>query len=75
MKLRGFDITKAQLGWVCDCCFTVTTARQFTDEGHAVRGRSKWIWLAMWRSYRLAKKFAKSVQAKPGEREANGWAA
>ncbi len=74
MRLRGFDITNAQLGWVCDCCFTVTTARQFTCEEHTVRSRGRWIWLAMWRSYRAAKVAAKKLQATPSERAAKGWA-
>lgn len=75
MRLRGFDVTNAQLGWACDCCFTETTSRTFTDEEHAVRGRGRWLWLAMWRSWRLAIQAAKGMRAKPGEREAKGWAA
>ena len=74
MRLRGFNTTRAQTGWVSDCCFMVTTAAQFTSEEHVVRGHGRWMWLAMWRSYRWAKAKAMQMQAKPGERAAKGWA-
>ena len=60
-KLRGFSITNAQLGWVCECCFTVQTSNQFTPEEHTVSSGGRWIWLAMWRSYHLARAHAKQL--------------
>lgn len=80
LKLRGFDLTKAQRGWVCDCCYTVETANQCSREEHVARGYSSSLsvigmFLAMWDSWRNAKFNAARIQARPGEREANGWAA
>ena len=74
MKIKGYDTTKAQRGWVCDCYYTVTTAQQFSDEERVVRGHGRWMWLAMLRSYLAVRKAAAQLQAKPGEREAKGWA-
>lgn len=74
MKLRGFDITNNRNGWVCDCCFLVTTAESFTDEEHTVRAWDRFIPLAILRSYWLAKTTAMRMKAKPGQREAKGWA-
>lgn len=74
MVIHGFDITRAQLGWVCDCHFDVLTAHQFTEESTWNSGHGKWIWLAMWRSWRMAKEKHNRMKAKPGEREARGWA-
>ena len=74
MRLRGFDVTKGQLGWVCDCHFMVTTIRQFTAEEHAVRDGSSWLLLAMLKAWWLARRTARAMQAKPGERTAIGWA-
>jgi hypothetical protein len=51
MKLRGFDITNNQGGWVCDCCFQVQTDRQFTPEEYTVRSWGRFLWLAMLKSY------------------------
>lgn len=73
MKLRGFDITNSQRGWVCDCFFTVFTSNQFTAEEHVVRGRSKWLLFSMWNSYRSAKLRSEELKAGPGERELKGW--
>lgn len=73
MRLRGFDITRGQLGWICDCYFMVTTANQFTSEEHVARGYGKWIWLAVWRGYKAAKRSSVELRAKPGERAAKGW--
>lgn len=73
MRLHGFDIIRAQLGWVCDCHFYVVTADQFTAVSTYASGRGKWLLLAMWRSWRQAKKDHANRKAKPGEREAKGW--
>ena len=73
MRLRGFDTTRSQLGWVCDCCFLFETTNQSTAEEHVVREGGKWMWLAMLRSWRSARKYAALHAAKPGEREKLGW--
>ena len=73
MKLRGFDITKCQRGWECDCFFTVRTASVFTDEEMVVRFGSRWFLHAMLGSYFAAKAAASKLRAKPGERAIHGW--
>jgi len=73
MKTHGFDITRAQRGWKCDCYFHVFTERQFTAEGHATRGFGRYWWSAMWRSYRLAKVVYVRHAATSEERKAKGW--
>jgi hypothetical protein len=60
-KLRGFDITNAQLGWVCECCFKVQTPNQCTPEEHTVRSGGRWVWLAMWNAYWLARAKARQL--------------
>lgn len=78
-KIRGYDLTKAQRGWVCDCCFTVETAEQFTPEEHTVRhGRTGRgvvsMLLAMFGAYLLARRTAANLAAPRGVRVAKGWA-
>jgi len=81
MKIRGFDITKAQRGWVCDCCFTVETANQFSAEEHAIRvgspqgrrGLLAFLGTLVY-AYLTAWKKAYSLTARRGERAAKGWA-
>lgn len=73
MRLRGFGVTNAQLGWVSDCCFKVETARQFCDEQHTVREGHRWMLVAVLKSYLAARRLARQLAARPGEREANGW--
>jgi len=74
MNLCGFDLSKAQLGWVCTCFFRVTTANQFTDERHEARGYSRWMLVAMLRSCLSARSLAADLAARPGERTSHGWA-
>ena len=74
-KLRGFDITRAQLGWQCWTYFRVTTAGQFTDEEHHVTSGHRYLLVALLLGWWEARKHARQLAAKPGEREANGWAA
>jgi hypothetical protein len=73
VKIRGYDLTMTQRGWVCDVCYTVTTARQFTDEEHVARGGGRWLLTAMISGYLKAKVEAKHLRAMPGERERIGW--
>lgn len=74
MKLRGFNITNAQLGWVVDCYFRVTTADQFCDQECYVHSGHRWMLVAVIRSYLAARKAAGALRARPGERAAKGWA-
>ena len=73
MRIRGYDTTRAQRGWVCDVTYMVTTARQFSDEEVTVRGRGRWMWLAMWRGWLAARRDSAAAAARPGERSARGW--
>jgi len=73
MKLRGFDITKSQRGWVSDCYFMETTASQFTDVEFSTRSGSSWAIVAFIKSYFAARRLAAIVRSKPGERMAKGW--
>lgn len=74
MRLRGYDTTRSQRGWICDTCFMVETAEQSTAEERCVRTGSQWMWLAMLKGYFAARREARKLRAKPGEREAKGWA-
>lgn len=74
MAIRGYDLTRAQRGWVCDTCFTVVTSRQFSAEEHTVRSRSRWFLLAVIKGYRAAKREAAILAAESGERARKGWA-
>lgn len=73
MRLRGFDVSRAQLGWVSDCYVTETTAEQFTDVQLSARCGSYFLVVAMVKSYLAARKLAASQRAKPGERAIKGW--
>ncbi len=74
MNVRGYDLTKAQYGWICDTCFTVTTAQQFTAEEHVIRAGSRWAVLAVIKGYLAARRRAARLAAKSGERALKGWA-
>ena len=79
-RVEAVTFQRAQRGWRCRITFTLTTARQFTDETTAVEdgcfGHSFW---AVWRAYRRARKLMKEYVrmhgAKPHEREMKGWVA
>lgn len=73
MRIRGFDLTRAQHGWQCDACYTVFTANQFTAEERVVHSGGRWLLTAIWNGWRAAKREAADLAAKPGEREAVGW--
>ncbi len=73
MIIRGYDLTRAQRGWVCDTCFMVTTARQCTAEEHVTRAASRWFVVAIIKGYLAAKRMAELLQAAPGERAEKGW--
>lgn len=74
MSIRGYDLTRAQLGWICDTCFTVSTVQQFSAEERVVRSQSRWFLLAILKGYFTAKRKAAELGAKPGERARKGWA-
>ena len=74
MNINGFEITKAQRGWLCDCHFSITTSKQFTDELHISHGQSRWLILSILKSTQAAGKTARELSARPGERAAKGWA-
>ena len=75
MKVREVECWRSRYGgWDCAFTFTVTTAKQFTDEQRTVYGHGLWRLLAKWRAFRKAKLETRLSQAKPGEREAKGWA-
>jgi hypothetical protein len=74
MRVRGYDISKAQLGWQAECFFMVYTSQQFTAEERMATGYSRWLLLALLNSYLEARRFHRELKAKPGEREAQGWA-
>jgi len=76
MKIRGVELTYyPQVGlWGCQVWFRLTTVRQFTDEECQAEADARWWWLALWRGWRAAKRYANANAAKPGERTAMGWA-
>ena len=73
MRIRGFDLTRAQLGWTCTVCYTVFTTGQCSAEEHAVMSGGKWLLTAMWNGWRAARKAAAKRQATPKQRKALGW--
>jgi len=73
MRLRQIELGRAQMGWVCDVTFTVSTANQFTDEEHTIRTGGRWLLTALWNGILGARTKAKQLSAKPGDREAKGW--
>ena len=75
MRIRAIELGHAQLGWTCAVFFTVATANQFTDAQFMANSGGRWLLTALWRGLREAKRKAKEMAAKPGEREAKGWTA
>jgi hypothetical protein len=76
MRIRSVEVYRCQLGWRTEVFFTETTADQFTDpEFHTADDGSRWFLLSLIKGYLAARRFAKSLRAKPGEREAKGWSA
>lgn len=73
MRIRGYDLTKSQLGWICDVYFTVCTINQFADEEHIVSSGGKYFLTALWNGYNTAKKEASKIEATPEQRKALGW--
>lgn len=73
MRIRGVSIDRAQLAWVCDITFTLTTVRQFTDETHTLRATGQSLLTALLNGWRAARAYARENVAKPGERMALGW--
>ena len=73
MKLRGFDLTKAQIGWVCDTCFMISTSRQASNEEHVIRSYGKTLLGAIVRGYLDAKKEHARLAASTLERATKGW--
>lgn len=60
--------------WVCKIGFRLRTARQFCDEYQIVSVARRW-WAVAYVAARWQAKFhARIHRAKPGEREAKGWA-
>jgi len=73
MKIRGFDLTRAQHGWVCDVAFAVFTVNQCSAEEHAVRSGGRWFVTAMWNGWMAAHREAARIGATPSQRSACGW--
>ena len=73
MRVSQFELSHAQLGWNCVCVFRHTTALQFSDTVSSVRAGSRWMLLALIKSWWCARKHARGLRPKPGEREAKGW--
>jgi hypothetical protein len=75
MKLKELLIGRVGGGqWSCEICFTLTTARQFTDEMHNVHRVSKTWYGALWKSIREVRQIVRLLGAKRNERKAKGWA-
>jgi hypothetical protein len=75
MKTNGFDVQKCQHGWLCGWFYNVTTADQFSDVSRSAQAGSRWMFLAIFRAWREARKLERIERAKPGQRESKGWAA
>lgn len=73
MRTRGFDVTRAQRAWVCDWTFMVFTDKQFTAEEHTVRNGSRWLLLAILKSYLSARAEYRVLAATKEQRRAVGW--
>jgi DNA-binding MurR/RpiR family transcriptional regulator len=73
MRIRAFEITRSQHGWVSECFFTETTASQFTDVELGSRAGSLFFVIAIIKSYFAAKRHAAGQRFKRGERLAKGW--
>lgn len=74
MKIRGYDLTRAQRGWVCDVCFQVLTLNQSSAEEHTLRTGGRWMLTAIWNARRLARRVSAGTEATPAERwELCGW--
>ena len=74
MRIRCIEIERTTSCWACSVTFTVTTAQQFTDEEHTTKTGGKYILTALFKGIRKAKEVSNLLKAKPGEREAKGWA-
>ena len=74
-KIREINFTWHPLAgvWGCQVDFTLTTARQFTDEWCRAEAAGRWRWLAWWRARRAVSRHAREHAARPGEREKKGW--
>lgn len=72
--IESIEIERRQTGWMCEICFTVTTANQFTDEWHCVVQHSRWALASLWCGWREYVRVRRQLAAKPGERAAKGWA-
>lgn len=75
MRVRCIEIYRCQIGWRTEVFFTETTAEQCTDPEFSTADGSRWFLLSLIRGYLAARRFARSMRAKPGEREAKGWSA
>lgn len=73
MKYREILLGRIQGGWSCEITFTVTTARQFSDEQHDVHETASTWYGALWGAWRAVRAIVREVGAKRGERKACGW--
>lgn len=73
MRIRGYDLTRAQRGWICDVAFAVLTVNQCSAEEHVVRSGGRWMLTAMWNGFWAANKAALKIEATPEQRSACGW--
>ena len=73
MRIRGYDLTRAQLGWVCDVTFLVETINQCTPEEHTIRSGGRWFLSALWNARRDAKRWHDAMAATREQRAALGW--
>lgn len=73
MKIRLIQIERRHQCWTCCVVFTVTTARQFTDEQRQVASEGRNPLSATIKAWLTARRWAREIQARPGERAAKGW--
>jgi hypothetical protein len=59
--------------WTCDVFISVTTSQQFTDECHQATATGRWWILALLKGWLAARRKARALATKPGERAAKGW--
>lgn len=73
MKLGGFFVDRRGKDWLSQCFWRELTDRQFTLESHDTTRRSRFILLAMCKSYLAARSEAREIRATPEGRNAAGW--
>jgi len=73
-KIRRYELTRAQYGWICDVHFGIKTPKHvlIAWEERRTRARGRWWWSAMWKARKVMIQMAESAaayNATPGRTE------